>query len=240
MDLIEFMWDLVNNPEELDRYKQNPAAYLVEEAGSLSGADKHLLLHFSPSGTDQNMEATRSKAGNLQEVSTVTRFVVNPDPKAVESPASSASPEQPISLEGMHISLSSRGSVFLAERNVNPKEKKDGALCRLLPHSYLITTQDGSVFFDLRLCFVGPSNRYDAPMVLYIKTLGGEPKGHVHHLGDAQVRFYADEYLLLKPDQPVSFKLGDDSKYYPHARRLVLNPSLIDLVPGPIAPLHPE
>lgn len=240
MDLIAFMWDLVNHPEKLDRYKQDPATYLEQEGASLSGADKHLLLHFSPQSADQSGLPSPSREIGIQEISTVTRFVVNPDPVLGASTANNDADSTPICLlSGNPVTVMSRAAVFLAEENASEVDNilSGGVLCRLLPHSYLMTQEDADgvhvVFFDLRLCYVGPSNLYDVPMVIHIKTPGAEPtEGKKYHFGDKLVTFYALKYTLLKADDLLQVALGPDSSYNPETKELRLQIELLKLNTG--------
>ncbi|HEY0604323.1 MAG TPA: hypothetical protein VGD58_15490 [Herpetosiphonaceae bacterium] len=234
MELIAFMWDLVNHPEKLDRYKQDPTTYLEQEGASLSGADKHLLLHFSSQDADQSGMPTLSREIKLQEISTVTRFVVNTGQVSGTSTANNdTDPEPVILLNGNPVTLTSRAAVFLAEQNASKVDNvvSGGVVCRLLPHSYISLTN--GVFFDLRLCYVGPRNLYDAPMVLHIKTVGPEPSENDRiSLNDAQIQFYALDYVLLKTDDPIKVDLGPDSSYNPGTKELRLEAEFVKLLSG--------
>lgn len=194
MKLIDLIQDLVENPQKLAEYKQNPTAYL-EGTGV-----QPTQLHPAPLHT---------------EIVTVMRMgVIKLDQgHTIDSgPVTLAEGESHVNLEGVAIQIYPLEASFLAESD-------SIVLTQLLPHSYVSISSDG-IFFDLHMLYV--SGQDDDPQVLYIKTLD-QLSNPTYNYSNAHVVLEIEGYILASKRSPLSTTLGADSHYDKVTHTLVLD-----------------
>jgi hypothetical protein len=198
MSVIDFIRELVANPEQLAQFKQDPAAYL--KGTNLDSEDQEVLQKLT---TSQHL---------LGEVSTVMRLYVLPNPPSSSSGsslsqnASQVSISEQIDLSLLPVRLHSRAVTFLAE-----KTGTADLPYRLLNHSY-VQIDDEKKVFSLHLCYTGPTDANDEPSMLQITThdLPSDPE---YNRADTLVWFGADEPVVIPHDTLVDAILGPGSYY---------------------------
>jgi hypothetical protein len=199
VSLTRFMRELVANPEQLARYKQDPATYL--EATNLGQDDKETLSKltvFSPAMEVSTVMSVRMPLHSLD-------FAIPPN-----------IPPGSISLGGVSVSLTSPRTIFLAEKGV--------VECRLLKHSYLQTYQ-GVISFSLHICYVAPNDPNDIPFVLQINTIHADNTSTPldFDLKGVEILLNATDYILLLASKSTTVELQQGSYYNPSDGTLFLD-----------------
>jgi hypothetical protein len=195
-DLIRFMQDLVNNPEELSRYKQDPMLYLAQTR--LSAEQQDLLLKFS---------SPIPKLPFINE-EVVTVFSLDISPELAE--------QQEIDKEKSIISLEHTTVQLVAHSTPVIIEPAEGLVCRLLNHSKVYITKDKKhVSFHLHMCYVNPNDPTDQPFVfeLITKDRIAIPPGEMVNFADAKVIWNSTHPVILTYDRWIERKLTSDSYY---------------------------
>jgi hypothetical protein len=208
-DVLRFLQDLVDNPQELRKYKQDPAKYLAQT--NLAQDVQRLLGKFS------NPTSSLSTMFIMNEVSTVFQLNISPNPWETPPQAAEVGPELP--LEGTEIQLVCHSSPVIIERT-------DDLPCRLLLHSYI--HRENGVPFKLHLSYTYPYDPTDQVFVIEIRTTGLIPEDVQFNRADAKVSLTAFKPVVMKYDKWVYRKLVYGSYYNRSTGELVLvfdNPS---------------
>ncbi|MBV9789358.1 MAG: hypothetical protein JOZ51_14335 [Chloroflexi bacterium] len=197
-NLVRFMQDLVNNPEELRRYKQDPSAYLA--SANLSEAAKGLLSQFA------------APFMAVEEVSTVFTLSI-PSPKQAFSTAQA----EPIPLTKT-AELHAPNAPVIIEKTGSAK----GDQCSLLPLSYIHVSPEKVVSFSLRIAYINPKDTTDYSYVFHI-SLGSVPKSVEPLAENIPVSLTTIKPLVLTYNKAITRELQVGSSYDPSSGTLKLS-----------------
>jgi hypothetical protein len=203
--LIRFLRNLVHNPEELRRYKADPAMYLAQT--TLSQEEQQLL---------RTITNPTPKAAIQFEVNTVFTLNISPEPEEGSQPGAADGPS--IDLTGTQVELIAHSTPVIIEQTppVPPY-----LICRLLPHSYVYLGPENKVSFHLHMCYVNPKDPTDQPFVVEIVTRERIP-GQIFHFADAKVKLQAQAAMILTYDTWVERALCSNSSYNLATQELTL------------------
>lgn len=197
-DMLRFLQDLVDHPQELRKYKQNPAAYL--EALALPPDIARLLFKLIT---------------QYREISTVFALGLSLQPD--NSPKQiGADNEGIIFLEGQQVTFFAPCSPVIIESTINT----GGDQCELSNDSYICIDPQNQVSFKLNISYTDPSPAYCYTFNISMNELPAPPSCL---LENTEVVLNIILPLILTYHQPTIHTLFPGSYYNPSSQQLHLN-----------------